>query len=66
MHNSPSIQSTPFSEKLKREVIFTCVCKGLDVVGQVDVYTLGILHFLEYDPDEPHGHKLISVWTTEQ
>lgn len=42
----------------------TGVCEGLDVVGQVDVHTLCILHFLEDDPNEPHGHKIIPVAET--
>lgn len=39
----------------------TSVCKGLDVVCQVNVHTLRILHFFEDDPNEPHGHKVVPV-----
>lgn len=39
----------------------TCVCKRLDVVGQVNVDTLCVFHLLEDDSNEPHGHKFIPV-----
>lgn len=39
----------------------TSICEGLDVVRQVDVHTLRVLHFLEDDPNEPHGHKVVPV-----
>lgn len=44
----------------------TGVCEGLDVVRQVDVHTLCVLHFLEDDPDEPHGHKVVPVIETQK
>lgn len=39
----------------------TGVCEGLDVVGQVNVHTFCILHFLEDDANEPHGDKVVPV-----
>lgn len=39
----------------------TSVCEGLDVICEVNVDTLSILHFLENDPNEPHGNKVIPV-----
>lgn len=39
----------------------TSVCEGLDVVRQVNVHALRILHFLEDDPNEPHGYKVVPV-----
>lgn len=44
----------------------TSVCERLDVVRQVNVHTLRILHFLEDDPDEPHGHKVVPVTETQR
>lgn len=44
----------------------TGVCEGLDVVRQVDIYTLCVLHLLENDPNEPHGHKVVPVAETHQ
>lgn len=44
----------------------TSVCEGLDVVRQVNVHTLCILHFLEDDPDEPHGNKIVPVIETNK
>lgn len=39
----------------------TSVCEGLDVICQVNIHTLCILHFLKDDPNEPHGHKVVPV-----
>lgn len=44
----------------------TSVCEGLDVVRQVNVHALRTLHFLEDDPDEPHGHKVVPVTETHK
>lgn len=43
----------------------TSVCEGLDVVRQVNVHTFCILHFLEDDPNKPHGHKVVPVKETQ-
>ena len=44
----------------------TSVCERLDVVRQVNVHALRILHFLEDDPNEPHGHKIVPVTETHK
>lgn len=44
----------------------TSVCEGLDVIRQVNIHALRILHFLENDPNEPHGHKVVPVIETQK
>lgn len=49
-------------QKILNDMIkLTSVCEGLDVICQVNVHTLCILHFLEDDTNEPHGHKVVPV-----
>lgn len=44
----------------------TGVCEGLDVICKVNVDALSILHFLENDPNEPHGNKVIPVTQVQE
>lgn len=47
-------------EKQKAEQL-TSICKGLDVVGQVNIHTVRIVQFFEADSNKPHGNKFIPV-----
>lgn len=44
----------------------TSVCEGLDVICKVNVNALSILHFLENDPNEPHGNKVVPVTEVQE
>ena len=61
-HNQASFLTILYTQSKRSDMRGrTSVCEGLDVVRQVDVHTLCILHFLEDDPDEPHGYKVVPV-----
>lgn len=44
----------------------TGVGERLDVISEVNVYALGILHFLENDPNEPHGNKVVPATEVQE